>query len=48
MRKYFILFVSFAVMTLAADEIFAQSRYGVIGGATFSTSNFKEDRKSVV
>ncbi len=48
MRKYFILFVSFAVMTLAADEIFAQSRYGVIGGATFSTSNFKEMNRATM
>lgn len=42
MKKYLVIMLASVMMMAGALSSVAQSRYGVIGGMTFSTSKFKE------
>ena len=42
MKKYLVIMLTSVMMMAGALSSVAQSRYGVIGGMTFSTSKFKE------
>ena len=42
MKKYLVIMLASVMMMAGALSSVAQSRYGVIGGRTFSTSKFKE------